>query len=84
MLAYAQVADRHLEEAVAIAGTAHRSQLVNHAFAHVLAAKADEMQGKDADSAAQLREFLKEEPMGLRAEQVKSVLAKFESDNGTR
>jgi len=84
MLAYAQVADRHLEEAIATAGTAHRSQLANHAFAHVLAAKADEMQGKDADSEAELQKFLKEEPTGRRAEQVKNVLAKLESGRGPR
>lgn len=75
LLAYAQLAERHLEEVVATSRQAHRSQLSHHAYLHVVAAKAQAMQGKGGDAMAELQQFLNEEPIGRRADKVRSTLA---------
>jgi len=84
LLAYAQVADHHLDQAIETSRQAHRSQLSHHAFLHVLAAKADELQGRSDDSIAELQQYLREEPTGPRAERVKNVLAAFQTQAATR
>jgi tetratricopeptide (TPR) repeat protein len=80
LLAYAQVADRHLDQAIATGRQAHLSQLTHHAFLHVLAAKADELEGKREDCAQELQQFLNEEPTGRRADQVRHVLANLQAN----
>jgi hypothetical protein len=78
LMASAQVADRHLDQAIETGRRAHRSQLDHHAYLHVVAAKADELQGKDDAAVAELRQYLAEEPTGARAERVRTMLAKFQ------
>ena len=75
LLAYAELADRHLEEVIATSRQAHQSQLSHHAYLHVVAAKANELQGNRDDSMAQLQQFLNEEPTGRRADKVRGTLA---------
>jgi len=84
LLAYAQVADHHLDQAIETSREAHQSKLSHHAFLHVVAAKADELQGKSDDSIAELQQYLKEESTGPRAERVKNVLAAFQAQAATR
>lgn len=78
LLAYAEVADQHLDQVIETSRQAHRTQLVNHAYLHVVAAKADELQGKDDAAVAELQQYLSEEPTGRRAERVRTMLAKFQ------
>lgn len=84
LLAYAEVADRHLDQVIEISRQAHRSQLKNHAYLHVFAAKAHELQGKDDAAVADLQQYLSEEPAGPRAERVRTMLAKFGTQPGSR
>lgn len=79
LLAYAQLADHHFDQAIATSRQAHRSQLSHHAFLHVLAAKANELKSKSDDSIAELQQYLREEPTGPRAEKVRNVLAAFQA-----
>jgi tetratricopeptide (TPR) repeat protein len=78
LLAFAQVADQHLDQAIETSRQAHRSQLNNHAYLHVVAAKANELQGKDDAAVAELQQYLSEEPTGKRSERVRAMLAKFQ------
>jgi tetratricopeptide (TPR) repeat protein len=80
LLAYAQLADRHLDQTIRTGQLAHHSQLTHHAFLHLLVAKADELEGKDEDSARELEQFLNEEPTGKQADQVRRVLANFHAN----
>jgi tetratricopeptide (TPR) repeat protein len=84
LLAYAQLADHHFDQAIETSRQAHRLQLSHHAFLHVLAAKADELQGRTDDSVAELQQYLREEPVGPRAEKVRNALAAFQAQTITR
>jgi hypothetical protein len=84
LLAYAQLADHHLDQVIETSCQAHRSQLNHHAFLHVLAAKADELQGRSDDSVAELQQYLREEPAGPRAEKVRNALTAFQAQTITR
>jgi len=84
LLAYAEVADRHLDQVIETSRQAHRTQLINHAYLHVVAAKADELLGKDDAAVAELQQYLSEEPTGRRAERVRTMLAKFQAQPEVR
>ena len=84
LLAYAQLADHHLDQVIETSRQAHRSQLSHHAFLHVLAAKADELKSKSDDSIAELQQYLIEEPTGPRAEKIRNVLAAFQAQTAER
>lgn len=84
LLAYAEVADRHLDQVIEISRQAHRTQLSKHAYLHVFAAKAQELQGKDDAAVAELQQYLSEEPAGRRAERVRTMLAKFQAQPEAR
>jgi len=76
LLAVAQLADRHFDRAIETSRRAHRSQLSHHAFLHLVAARAEDMQGKaDASVSEELQQYLNEEPNGAHAEEVKKSLA---------
>ena len=76
LLAVAQLADRHLDGAIQTSGQAHRSQLSHHAFLHLVAARAEDLEGKaDALVSGELQQYLNEEPNGSRADEVKKSLA---------
>ena len=80
LLAYAQLADRHLDQTIRTGQQAHSLQLTHHALVHLLAAKAYELQGKNEDCARELQQFLNEEPTGTRAEEVRHVLANLQAN----
>lgn len=80
LLAYAELANRHLEQVLATSHQAHRLQLSHHAYLHVVAAKANELEGKSDKSMAELQQFLNEEPTGRRADKVRNTLAAFQAD----
>ena len=84
MLAYAQLSDRHLDQAIETSHRAHTSQLGRHAFLHLVAARADEMENKISDSIAELQQFLSEEPVGSRTEEVRTSLATFQAQAAVR
>ena len=84
LLAYAEVADQHLDQVIETSRQAHQTQLSNHAYLHVLAAKAHELQGKDDAAVAELQQYLSEEPAGRRAERVRTMLAKFQAQPEAR
>jgi tetratricopeptide (TPR) repeat protein len=84
LLASAQLADQHLDQAIGTSRQAHRSRLSHHAYVHVVAAKADEMQGKDDAAVDELKQYLSEEPTGARAERVRTMLAKFQVEPESR
>ena len=78
LLAYAQVTDRHFNEAIETSRQGH-AKFGQHAFLHLIAANAYEQQHRIADSVSELRTFLEEEPTGPRAEKVKSALATLQA-----
>ena len=75
LLAYAQLANRHFDDAIATCRQAHRSQLSHHAVLHLLAAGAEDMQGRDEAATADLQQYLDEEPTGRRADEVRKAIA---------
>ena len=76
LLGVAQLADRHFDGAIRTSSQAHRSQLTHHAFLHLVAARAEDLEGKaDASVSEELQQSLNEEPNGSRADEVKKSLA---------
>jgi len=75
LLAYAQLANRHFDETIATSQRAHRSQLNHHAVLHLLAAGAEDMQGKNEAATADLQQYLDEDPSGPRADEVRKAIA---------
>ena len=76
LLGVAQLADRHFDGAIQTSSQAHRSQLTHHAFLHLVAARAEDLEGKaDASVSEELQQYLNEEPNGSRADEVKKSLA---------
>lgn len=76
LLGVAQLADRHFDGAIQTSDQAHRSQLSHHAFLHLVAARAEDLEGNaDASVSVELQQYLNEEPNGSRADEVKKSLA---------
>ena len=78
LLAYAQLADHHLDQAIATSREG-QAKFPQHAFLHLVAANAYEQQRKIADSMTELRVYLSEEPTGPQADKVRTALATFEA-----
>lgn len=79
LLAYAQLADHHLDEALLTSRQAHVGGFDRHASLHLLAANAYEQQNKIDDCIAELQFYLSEEPDGSSAEKVKRALATLQA-----
>jgi len=79
LLAYSQLSDRHLEEAVATSRKGHAGNLNHHAPMHLVAANAYEQEGKISESISELQFYLNEEPANFRAEQVRIAMAKLQA-----
>lgn len=79
LLAYAQLTDHHLDQALQTSHEGHTSKLNHHAYLHLVAANAYEQQSKIADSMSELELYLSEEPNGLQVEKVRKALATFQS-----
>ncbi len=81
LLAYSQLFDHHLDEALQTSRQGHDAGLKEHGFLHIVAANAYERQSKIAESMAELQAYLREEPSGVQVEKVKKALAMFQSRN---
>ena len=77
LLAYSQLSDRHLEQALQTSRQGHEAGLSQHGFLHIVAANAFEQQNKIAESMAELRSYLREEPNGVQVEKVRKALETF-------
>ncbi len=80
LLAYAQVADKHLDGAIATSREGHGMQLKEHGFLHLAAANAFEQQGKIGDAIAELQSYVKEEPNGPQMDKVKDAISRLQQE----
>jgi tetratricopeptide (TPR) repeat protein len=83
LLAYAQLADHHLDQALETSREGH-AKFNQHAFLHLVAANAYEQQKKITDSMSELKLYLNEEPTGPQAEKVRQALATFQAQTAAR
>lgn len=81
LLAYAQLIDHHLDQAVQTSHEGHAGKLTRHAYLHLIAANAYEQQHKIVDSMAELELYLAEEPGSPQAEKVRQALARFRAQS---
>jgi Flp pilus assembly protein TadD len=79
VLAYAQLADKHLSQAIATSRQGHVARINQHARLHLVAANAYEKENRIGDSIAELELYLNEEPTGPRAETARKALAGLEA-----
>jgi len=79
LLAYAQLADHHLDEAIQTSRMGHAEKLNHHVSLHLLAADAYEQQNRITDCISELQLYLNEEPSGPSAEKVRQALATFQA-----
>lgn len=79
LLAYAQLTDHHLDQAIQTSRQGHDTRVNQHGFLHLVAANADEQLGRIGESIAELESYLNEEPNGPQAEKARKVLAIFEA-----
>jgi hypothetical protein len=77
--AYAQLMDQHIEEAIDTAHRGHAAQVRGHAFLHLVAAHAYELEKKIGDSIAELKIYLSEEPTAARVDEVKKAIATLQT-----
>lgn len=84
LLAYAQLSNHHLNEALETARGVHETSVDNHGYLHLVAANAYEQQGKIAESIAQLEFVLREEPPGAEMEPVRVALEKLKAKDAVR
>lgn len=73
LLAYAQLSDHHLEDALQTSREAHVEKFDHHGSLHLLAANVYERQNKIQDCIAELRLYLHEEPSGVSAAQCRPL-----------
>jgi len=79
LLAYAELMNQHLDQALDTTRRGHSAQLSHHAFLHLIAAHVYEQKKKIPDSVAELQMYLKEEPAAAQAEQVKKAIATLQA-----
>lgn len=79
LLTRAQLMNAHYDDALATVRQLDASPHAKYALIHYLAARAFEAERKFAEAAAQLREFLQEEPQGARADAARKELAQLEA-----
>ena len=84
LLAYAELTDHHLDQALQTTRQGHSSKLNHHAPLHLVAARAYELQSKIADSMQELEFYLSEEPNGIQTEKVRNALATFQALTAAR
>jgi tetratricopeptide (TPR) repeat protein len=79
LLAYAEVTDHHLDQAIETSRQGHEKKLSQHGFLHLIAANAYEQQNRIVDSVSELQTYLAEEPSGRRVEKVKAAIATLQA-----
>ena len=84
LLAYAELTDRHLDEALETSQRGHAARFNQHAFLHLVAANTYEQKRRVADSMSELQMYLSEEPNGPQAEKARRALATFQAQTAAR
>lgn len=79
LLAFAQLSDQHLDQAIETSHQGHATRVSQHGFLHLVAARAYEQKHRIPDSIAELQLYLSEEPGGPRAEEVRKALATLQT-----
>jgi tetratricopeptide (TPR) repeat protein len=79
LLAFAQLTNQHLDQAIATSRQGHSMRLSGHAFVHLVSARAYELQHRIGDSMVELQLYLSEEPVGAHADEVRKALATFQA-----
>ncbi len=79
LLAYAQLMDQHPDQAIETCHRGHTTQAGQHAFLHLVAARAYEQKNRIGDSVAELQLYLREEPSGPRKEAVRAAIATLQT-----
>jgi tetratricopeptide (TPR) repeat protein len=76
LLAYAQMKNNDLDEALKTIARVHAAKLEHHGFVHIVAAYVYQKKDQVDNLIAELRTYLSEEPTGSDADAVRSSLAK--------
>jgi tetratricopeptide (TPR) repeat protein len=84
LLAYAQLTDQHLDQAIQTSRQGHEAKLDHHAYLHLVAANAYEQQNNVAQSISELQAYLSEEPNSPRGEKVRSAIATLQAQVAAR
>ena len=84
LLAYAELIDKHWNDAIQTSQQGHAMKLKQHAFLHLVAAHALEQQAKIADCIQELRLYVGEEPTGPQTEKVKNAIATLQTQVAVR
>jgi tetratricopeptide (TPR) repeat protein len=84
LLAYSQLTDHHLDQALRTSRQGHATKLDRHALLHLVAANAYEQQSKIDDSISELELYLSEEPSGPQADKARNALTKFRAQPSVR
>jgi len=84
LLAYAQLTDQHLDQALQTSRQGHEAKLSQHAYLHLVAANAYEQQNRIAQSISELQTYLSEEPTSPRGEKVRSAIATLQAQVAAR
>ena len=79
LLSYAEYMNRHFDAAISNALQAHSSGHDHSSFVHYIAARAYQQQNQQQQALAEFQDFLKEEPKGPRADQVRADIAKIQN-----
>jgi Tfp pilus assembly protein PilF len=79
LLAYAQLMDQHLDQALDTCRQAHAAQPGQHVFLHLVAAHAYELKGNTAASIAELQTYLHEDPASPQVDEVRKALATLQA-----
>jgi tetratricopeptide (TPR) repeat protein len=84
LLAYSELTDHHLDQALRTSRQGHATKLDRHALLHLVAANAYEQQSKIAASISELELYLSEEPSGPEADKARNALTKFQAQPSVR
>ena len=83
LLAYAELMNQHLDQAVETTRRGHAAQLPHHAFLHLIAAHVYEKKTKITESVSELQTYLSEEPTAARADEVKKAISTLQAQDVT-
>jgi tetratricopeptide (TPR) repeat protein len=78
LLAQAQLLNKQFDAAIATAHSVHAMPHANFAVVHYIGARALERENRPQDAIVELQVFLKEEPTGARADQVRKEINQIE------
>lgn len=78
LLSFAEFMNRHFDAAINNAVQAHSSGRDHSSFLHYIAARAYQQENQQQRALAEFQDFLKEEPKGPRADQVRADIAKMQ------